>query len=193
MPPVDEAPVGARAPAVRVEPAADGGFVAYRGDDPAPILGADLYRAVLRLDLVEAHERARSDRRFAFITAGFAAVVGPTAGYVFGKARQRPTDQCVIVPRPPECLPSQALLDENARVLRQTVIAGTAVGLAAAAGLTWLGLSIHPRVPDLAEARELAERYNARHGVAPAHGPDTLLRIVPGAGGVRLTLEVRLR
>jgi len=192
-PSAEASPPPARAPAVRVEPTADGGFVAFRGDDPTPIRGADLYRAVLRLDLVERHEDAVASRRAAFVGAGFAVVLGPALGYLFGKARQTPTDQCVVVPRPPECEPSQALLDENDRILRQSVIVGSAVGLGAAAGLAWLGSSIRPPVPDLAEARDLADRYNARQRVTPSQGPGTRLHILPAPGGARLAVEVRFR
>jgi hypothetical protein len=193
VPPVETPQQAPRAPPVRVEPTPDGGFLAYRGEDPIPLEGVDLYRALLRLDLVEQHESERSHRRFAFAAAGFSAVAGPALGYVFGKARQAPTDQCVTVPPSPQCEPSQEVLDENERVLRESVIVGSAVGLGVAAGLVWLGLSIHPRVPDLAEARELADRYSARQGYGPAPGPEARLRILPAPGGLRLALDVRFR
>jgi hypothetical protein len=182
------------APLLRVEPAADGGFVAFREGDPTPILGADLYRAALRLDLLDRYESAMQTRGALLVAAGVAAVTGPLVGYIVGESNQIVYPSCVVVPPPPECAPPPELVRENQHRMWTAIGIGFAAGVTLGAGLAWAGLSIHPHLPDYAEAVQIVDRYNLRQRaggpVAAPPGSGTL-RIAPTPGGARVSLELR--
>ena len=95
------APTGRTQPAplvpVRVEADADGSPIAFRDGDATPLRGVDIYRAVLRLDLVDRHDHTRIARRALLVGGVVALVGGPVLGYVFGEAAARPTYNCWIM------------------------------------------------------------------------------------------------
>ena len=192
-PPPDEAapPAATRSrPAalvpLRVEAAADGSPTAFREGDPAPLRGVDIYRAVLRLDLVERHDRARIARRALLVGSVVAALGGPALGYALGSAAAQPTVNCWVFGddgQPiPECRPNADIERENDRKLRRGVLVGTGVGVGLSALFLVAGLAVQPPVPDLAEAQTLATRFNARLE-RPAPQPRAQLRLEPVEGG----------
>jgi hypothetical protein len=175
---------------LRVEVGEGGDAVVFRGDDPRPIRGAEIYRAVLRRDLLEDHERARTRRLFFFVGAVTGAVGGPALGYVLANATGGSLENCGSIPGPPEdCLAHNAeIARENASRRRRGLAIGAAAGGAAALGLAWAGLSVRPHVPGVEEARALVERYNTRLG--PPARPDARLLLEPVRGGARVVLSV---
>lgn len=171
---------------LRVEASADGTPVAFREGDPAPLRGVDIYRAVLRLDLVERHEHARIARRALLVGSAVALVGGPALGYVLGNAAARPTVNCWVTgpdgqPTLP-CRPNEQIQRENDRKLRRGVLVGTGIGVGLSAAFLLSGLAIHPPTPDLAEAQALADRFNARLE-RPAPEPRARLRLELLDGG----------
>jgi hypothetical protein len=179
---------------LRVEAAADGSPIAFREGDAAPIRGVDIYRAVLRLDLVERHDRARIAKRALLVGSAVALVGGPALGYALGSAAARPTVNCWILGEDgqpiPECRPNADIERENDRKLRRGVLVGTGVGVGLAAVFLVAGLSIQPPVPDLEEARSLAARFNARLE-SPAAPPRAQLRLEPVDGGAWMGIAGR--
>lgn len=173
---------------LRVVAAPDGQPVAFREGDPSPLQGVDIYRAVLRLDLVERYDRARITKRALLVGGVVAAVGGPALGYVFGEAAGRPTVNCWIMGDDglpiPECRPNADIERENAVKRRRGVLVGTGIGAALSAVLLTAGLTIDPPVPDLAEAQALVARYNARlERPARLTAPRARLRVEPLDGG----------
>jgi hypothetical protein len=177
--------------ALSVLPDGNGGFVAWRADGFGPIRGVDLYRAVLRPDLVEAHESAVSTRRFLLIGGAAALVAGPAMGWVLGDAAGTPTDNCLGAA--PNCHYPDSVIRENERLRVKGLAIGAAIGAAVAVPLLWVGFSIHPRTPSIDEARDLAEAWN-RRGRAPAQPVPAAtgwLRAELEPGGGRVALGVR--
>ncbi|ABS25676.1 hypothetical protein [Anaeromyxobacter sp. Fw109-5] len=173
---------------LRVEAGPDGAPVAFREGDPSPLRGVAIYRAVLRLDLVERHDRARITRRALLVGGAVALLGGPALGYAFGSAAARPTVNCWVMGddgQPiPQCRPNADIERENDQKLRRGVLVGTGVGVALSALLVTAGLSVDPAVPDLAEAQALVARFNARlERPAGVTAPRARLRLEPLEGG----------
>jgi hypothetical protein len=176
-----------------VYPDEQSGFVALRAGGGEPIRGVDMYRAALRLDLVEKHARQVERRRFLWIGAGLAVVSGPVLGWAFGKALQETEQEvCIYDPPPPGCgerTPEEKAADEKA--MRQAVGVGTAVGALLGGGLGWAATRVRPHTPTLEEARALADEHNARLVAPPAPPPPATLRLVPLVGGAHLAVRLR--
>jgi hypothetical protein len=192
---VAPAPVAEHPRALRVVSAEDGGFAAYRGSDPAPIRGADLYRATLRLDLLDGYHRQVERRRFLWIGAGTAVVAGPLLGWAFAKALQESeADPCLMTPPSPACQRTAEERAADEKAMRQALGVGTAAGLLIGGGFAWWALSTHPHTPTLEEARDLADSHNARltaPASPPALPPRASLRVAPLGGGAYLALRLR--
>lgn len=179
---------------LRIEAAADGRPLAFREGDPAPLEGVNIYRAVLRLDLVERYERARIAKRAFLVGSAVALLGGPALGYALGAASALPTVNCWVFGEDgqpiPECRPNADIERENDRKLRRGVLVGTGVGVGVSALLLVAGLAVHPPVPDLAEAQTLAARFNARLE-RPAPQPRAQLRLDLVEGGGRVGVAGR--
>lgn len=178
---------------LRVEVGADGEVAVFRGDDPRAIRGAEVYRAVLRPDLLRSYERKRDARTFLFLAAGAAAVGGPALGYVFGRARGRAYHLCqnLLPEAQPSCrVANEVLSRSNARRRRDGLAVGAAVGVPLGLGLAWAGFSVRPRLPSGDEARSLVEGYNSRLTPTGLAEPRGLLLLEPTGDGARLVLRV---
>jgi hypothetical protein len=187
------APAGSRL--LRLERAEDGAPVVYRNGDPTPVRGVDIYRAVVRLDLVDEYEHRATLRRAAWVAAALAAVAGPALGYAFGKAAAEPLTNCsisidgVLIP---ECRPNPAIEAANDQRVRHDVLVGAAIGAGVSAVFVVAALAIHPHAPSYDEASDLVGRWNARLGSARS-GAAREPRVVvsPRAGGAALSLALR--
>jgi len=149
----------------------------------------DIYRAVLRLDLVERYERARIAKRALLVGSVVALLGGPALGYALGSAAAQPTVNCWVLGEDgqpiPECQPNADIERENDLKLRRGVLVGTAVGVGLSALLLVTGLAVHPPVPDLAEAQTLVARFNARlEHPDPQPRAQLRLDLVEGGGWV---------
>jgi uncharacterized membrane protein len=170
-----------RAAAVRVVHLPTGGFEAYLGE--RRVEGSAFYRAVLRPDLAERHERFEHRRLALFIAAGMAVLAGPAAGAVATRVEQLDVPNCTT---DPTCLEIAAQArDHNASVKRRNLIIGSVVGLGAGVGLALWGRSVHPPSLTEREAADLAHTYNARQGLPSTSGS---LRITPIPGGALMAL-----